>query len=408
MNNLASQTNRVVSGMRPTGRLHLGHYHGVLKNWVDMQRNYDCYFFVADWHALTTAYDRTDDIPQHVEDLVVDWLAAGIEPSSATIFVQSMVPEHAELHLLLSMTTPLGWLERVPTFKDQQEKLKDRDLSTYGFLGYPLLQSADILLYKAGAVPVGEDQVSHIELTREVARRFNHLYGREPNFEEKAEAAIKKMGKKSAKIYQQYRKAYMEQGDEAALATGQAFLESQQNLSINDRERLLGYLEGTGKIILPEPQAMLTKAAKMPGLDGQKMSKSYGNTIALRDAPEVVTQKVRKMPTDPQRVRKTDPGDPLKCPVWQLHEVYSSDDTKQWATEGCKTAGIGCIDCKQPIIDAINTELKPMQERVIEFQDDKTRIQSIVQQGSEAARDVARETMEDVVEAMRFSYESRL
>ena len=290
--------------MRPTGRLHLGHYHGVLKNWVRLQHEFECFFFVADWHALTTHYDSSRDIEAHVWDMVIDWLAAGVDPGDARIFVQSRVPEHAELHLLLSMITPLGWLERVPSYKDQQERLKERDLGTYGFLGYPLLQAADILIYRAGQVPVGEDQVAHVELTREVARRFNHIYGREPEFEEKAETAARKMGKKAAKLYANYRRAYQEQGDSAALQSARALLETQQNLTVADRERLFGYLEGTGKVILPEPQPLLTEASKMPGLDGQKMSKSYNNTIALRDEPDTVAQSLRTMPTDPARVRR--------------------------------------------------------------------------------------------------------
>ncbi len=323
---MASATdNRVLSGMRPTGRLHLGHYHGVLKNWVNLQHEYDCYFFVADWHALTTHYEDPQIISESVLDMVIDWLAAGVNPASAKLFVQSDVPQHAELHLLLSMITPLGWLERVPSYKDQQEKLRERDLATYGFLGYPLLQSADILIYRAGSVPVGEDQVAHVELTREVARRFNHLYGREPDFEEKADAAIKKMGKKNARLYRELRKRYQEQGDTEALETGRALLDSQGNLAMGDRERLFGYLEGGGRIILPEPQALLTPASKMPGLDGQKMSKSYGNTIALRDDPKEIEKKLRTMPTDPARVRRDDPGDPGKCPVFQLHQVYSDE-----------------------------------------------------------------------------------
>ena len=398
------QNQRIVSGMRPTGKLHLGHYHGVLKNWVDMQMNHECFFFVADWHALTTHYETPDGISQHVEDMAIDWLASGISPSSATIFVQSHVPEHAELHLLLSMITPLGWLERVPTYKDQQEKLKEMDLATYGFLGYPLLQSADILMYKADQVPVGEDQVAHIELTREVARRFNHIYGREPGFEEKAEAAANKMGKKAARLYRELRKQFQEQGNEEALAKAQAMLEAQQNISIGDRERLFGYLEGSGKIILPEPQAALTPASKMPGLDGQKMSKSYGNTIALREAPEVVEKKIRTMPTDPARARRTDPGDPKKCPVWQLHEVYSDDSVKQWADEGCRSAGIGCIDCKKPVIEAVQAELEPIQERAREYEGNRQRVRDILHEGSEAARQVARETLDDVLEAMRFTH----
>ena len=338
-------TSRVLSGMRPTGQLHLGHYHGVLKNWVKLQQEFDCFFFVADWHALTTHYEDSHVIADSVWDMVVDWLAAGVNPGSAQLFIQSHVPEHAELHLLLSMVTPLGWLERVPSYKDQQEKLRERDLATYGFLGYPLLQSADILIYGADKVPVGEDQVAHVELTREVARRFNHLFGREPGFEEAAEAAIKKMGKKNARLYRDLLKRYQEQGDHEAIGVAHALLAEQQNLAITDRERLLGYLEGSGRMILTEPEALLTPASRMPGLDGQKMSKSYKNTISLRDAPDDVRDKLRTMPTDPARVRRTDPGNPDVCPVWQLHQVYSGDAVKQGVREGCTSASIGCIDC---------------------------------------------------------------
>lgn len=404
MNSVVSSHQRVLSGMRPTGRLHLGHYHGVLKNWIKLQHEYDCFFFVADWHALTTSYEDTQGINASVWEMAVDWLAAGVNPSSAKIFIQSRVPEHAELHLLLSMITPLGWLERVPTYKDQQEKLKEKDLATYGFLGYPLLQSADILIYRAGLVPVGEDQVAHVEITREVARRFNHIYGREPDFEERAEAAAKKMGKKNAKLYHDLRKRYTEQGDHEALATGRALLESQQNITLADRERLFGYLDGAGRTILPEPQALLTPASKMPGLDGQKMSKSYNNTISLRDDPKQVDQKLRTMPTDPARVRRTDPGDPAKCPVWQLHQVYSDDDVKAWVMEGCTTAGIGCLDCKQPVVDAVLNELRPIQERIVEFGDDPGRVRTILAEGSEAARSVARATLDEVRQAMGLSY----
>jgi tryptophanyl-tRNA synthetase len=390
--------------MRPTGRLHLGHYHGVLQNWVRLQHEYECFFFVADWHALTTHYEDPSVIGESVWDMVIDWLAAGVNPGSAKLFIQSQVPEHAELHLLLSMMTPISWLERVPTYKDQQEALKEKDLATYGFLGYPLLQSADILAYKAGQVPVGEDQVAHVELTREVARRFNHLYGREKDFEEKAETAAKKMGKKNAKLYKELRRKYQEQGDHEALQTAQALLESQANITLGDRERLFGYLEGGGKIILPEPQALLTESPKMPGLDGQKMSKSYGNTIPLRENPEVIEKALRTMPTDPARVRLTDPGDPGKCPVWQLHEVYSDDDVRNWVQEGCKSAGIGCLDCKQPVIDAILKELAPIRERAQEFEENPKLVRSIIAEGNEAARDVAGDTLEEVREAMGLSY----
>jgi len=386
--------------MRPTGLLHLGHYHGVLKNWIELQHSYECFYFVADWHALTTHYENPAIIGESSRNMVVDWLATGVNPGNSTIFVQSRVPEHAELHTLLSMITPLGWLERVPSFKDQQEKLKDKDLATYGFLGYPLLQSADILMYKAAFVPVGEDQVAHIELTREVARRFNHLYGKEVDFEQKAETAITKMGKKNAKLYKETRKRYQEQGDIEALSVGRALLESQQNISLTDRERLLGFLDGGGRILLPEPQSLLTVSSKMPGIDGQKMSKSYGNTISLREEPDAVAKKIKTMPTDPARVRRNDPGDPEKCPVWKLHQVYSSEDIKSQVAEGCKTASIGCIDCKQYIVDAIIEELKPIQRRVKDYLSDLSGVDSIINEGCEAARDVAQDTIEEVRKVM--------
>jgi tryptophanyl-tRNA synthetase len=400
----SQQSQRVLSGMRPTGQLHLGHYHGVLQNWVRLQYDYNCFFFVADWHALTTEYENPQVIAASVWDMVIDWLAIGIDPSAATLFIQSRVPEHAELYLLLSMLTPLSWLERVPTYKDQQEKLKEKDLATYGFLGYPLLQSADILIYKATQVPVGEDQVPHVEITREVARRFNHLYGYEAGFEELVETAIQKMGKKNAQIYQELRRCFQEQGDVEALERAHTFLENQQNLTLSDRERLLGYLEGSGKTILPEPQALLTPAARMPGLDGQKMSKSYGNTIALREPPEQVERKLRTMPTDPARVRRSDPGDPDKCPVWQFHLIYSDDEIKNWVQKGCRTAGIGCLDCKQPVIDAIQAELKPIRERAQEYAHHPDVVQRIINEGNEVAREVAQETLEEVREAMGLSY----
>jgi tryptophanyl-tRNA synthetase len=401
---LPGQTQRVLSGMRSTGQLHLGHYHGVLKNWVQLQHQYQCFFFVADWHALTTHYEHPQVIGDSVWDMVIDWVAAGVDPNSAVLFIQSRVPQHAELHLLLSMMTPLGWLERVPTYKDQQAALKDKDLATYGFLGYPLLQSADILIYRAGLVPVGEDQVAHVELTREVARRFNHLYGREAGFEEKAEVAIKKIGKKAGKLYRELRTAYQEQGDHEALEKARELLEQQQNISLGDKERLFGYLEGSGRIILPEPQALLTPASKMPGLDGQKMSKSYNNTISLRDKPEDIEKALRTMPTDTNRVRRTDPGNPERCPVWQLHQVYSSEDTRKWVVEGCTSAGIGCIECKQPVIDAVLDELRPIQERAKELAEDPMLIRNIIAEGCRKAEEVAEETMEEVREAMGLEY----
>jgi len=396
--------NRVLSGMRPTGALHLGHYHGVLKNWVKLQHEYECLYFVADWHALTTHYDTPEIVEQNVWDMVIDWLASGVDPAQATLFIQSRVPEHAELHLLLSMVTPLSWLERIPTYKDQQEKLADKDLSTYGFLGYPLLQSSDILIYRANLVPVGEDQVPHIEFTREVARRFNHVFGREEGFEQKAESAIKKLGAKRARLYRQLRTKFMEKGDADALAAARELVEEAQNLPMGDRERLFGYIEGGGKVILSEPQALLTEASKMPGLDGQKMSKSYDNTIGLREDAEGIARKIRTMPTDPARVKRSDPGTPEKCPVWQFHLVYSDEKRRQWVQEGCRSAGIGCLECKQPVIDAVIEEQKPMRERAQRYLDDPTLVRSIIADGCEKARKQAQETLREVKEVMGLNY----
>jgi tryptophanyl-tRNA synthetase len=395
---------RVVSGMRPTGAMHLGHYHGALKNWVAMQSQQPCLFFVADWHALTTHYDDPSIIVQSTWDMVIDWLAAGIDPAQATIFIQSRVPEHAELHLLLSMATPLGWLERVPTYKDQIENLANRDLATYGFLGYPLLQAADVLIYRATEVPVGDDQVPHIEMMREIARRFNHLYGKEQGFEEKALDAVKKLGSKRAKLYLELRTEYQQEGRDDALEQARAMLDDAGSLSNIDRERLFGYLEGSRKLILVEPQVKLSASSRLPGLDGRKMSKSYGNSIGLREDPESVTKKIRTMPTDPARVRRTDPGDPRKCPVWQLHEVYTSEAVKDWVVKGCTSAGIGCIECKQPVIDEVLAEQAPMHERAQQYLDDPSLVRAIVADGCDVARKMAQETMRDVREAMGLDY----
>lgn len=396
---------RVLSGMRPTGRMHIGHYHGALKNWIRLQEEYECLFFAADWHALTTHYDEPESIAESTWEMFVDWLAAGLDPTRATLFIQSRVPEHAELTLLLGMVTPVGWLERVPTYKDQQQKLADRDLSNFGFLGYPVMMSADILIYRANMVPVGEDQVAHIEITRELARRFNYIYGQEPGFEDKAKAAVKKLGSKKARRYEAFRTAYQEKGDAEALVAGRELLEDTQNLSLGDRERLFGYLEGTRRVILPEPQPLLTETPRVPGLDGGKMSKSYGNAIMLREDPASVTQKVRTMQTDPARVRLTDPGNPEKCPVWGLHKIYSDAATKDWVVQGCTTAGIGCLECKQPVIDAIIREQQPIRERAQRFIDDPALVRNIVADGCERARKLAEETMRDVRDAMGLRYD---
>ncbi len=398
---------RVLSGMRPTGALHLGHYHGALKNWVKLQHDYDCFYFVADWHALTTHYEDREVIEKSVYDMVIDWLAAGIDPEKATLFIQSRLPEHAELFTLLAMGTPLSWLERMPTYKDQIEKLKDKDLATYGFLGYPLLQAADILIYKASYVPVGEDQAPHVEITREVARRFNHLYGRAANHAEQVAAALAALGKDDARYVEKQRKSYGQDGSAEALAKGEGLVKKAQaaaTLDANQTELLLGHLKGSGKTVLTEPGVLLTETSKLPGLDGDKMSKSRNNMVAMRDEPAVVTQKIRGMKTDPARARRTDPGNPEKCPVWEFHKLYSDAETKDWVVKGCTTAGIGCLDCKQPVIDAILREQQPWRERAEAYLSNPKQVHWIVEMGTERARTVARQTMKDVREAMGLNY----
>jgi tryptophanyl-tRNA synthetase len=379
-----------------------------LKNWVKLQDEHDCFFFVADWHALTTHYEERGVMERYVYEMVTDWLAAGLDPDKCTIFIQSRLPEHAELFTLLAMGTPLGWLERVPTYKDQMEKLKDRDLATYGFLGYPLLQAADILIYRATFVPVGEDQSSHVELTREVARRFNSLYGRPANFDALVAAALAKLPKDDARYFDKQRKTYTETGSAEALGKGEALIaRAAANLTgwtSDDSELLAGHLKGSGKTILAEPAALHTEVKVLPGLDGAKMSKSYGNAIAMREEPAAVRQKVQTMPTDPARVRRTDPGDPEKCPVWKFHQVYSEADTRDWVVKGCTTAGIGCLECKQPVIDAIIAEQQPWRERAAAYLADPKKVHWIVEMGTERARTVAKQTMRDVRSAMGLNY----
>jgi tryptophanyl-tRNA synthetase len=399
-----AQNRRVLSGMRPTGQLHLGNFHGALKNWIELQYQYECYFFIADWHALTTGYEDTSKLEEYVWDMAIDWLAAGLNPGVATMFVQSKVPEHAELHLLLSMITPLGWLERVPSYKDQQTQLADRELGTYGFLGYPLLQSADILLYRAQFVPVGEDQVAHVEITREVARRFNHIYGKETGFELKVEKAIKSLGSRNSTMYRALRKEYQEKGDGDALDKARALVEANARLTVADRDRLLGWLEGAGITILAEPEALLTTTPKVPGLDGRKMSKSYGNTIGLREDTDSVVKKLKAMQTDPARVRRTDPGDPDKCPVWDLHKIYSSEETKGWVQTGCRSAAIGCLECKAPLIDKVVEEISGIAKRAQEFEENPDLVRGIIAEGCERARAAARDTLEAVRQAMAMNY----
>ena len=398
------QNRRVLSGMRPTGQLHLGNFHGALKNWIELQYQYECFFFIAEWHALTTGYEDTSKLEEYVWNMAIDWLAAGLNPGVATLFIQSKVPEHAELHLLLSMITPLGWLERVPSYKDQQIQLADRELGTYGFLGYPLLQSADILLYRAQFVPVGEDQVAHVEITREVARRFNHIYGKEVGFEQKVERAIKSLGSRNAAMYRTLRKDYQERGDGDSLHKARALVEGNARLTVADRDRLLGWLEGAGISILPEPEALLTATPKVPGLDGRKMSKSYGNTIGLREDTDSVVKKLKAMQTDPARARRNDPGDPDKCPVWDLHKIYSSEETRAWVQNGCRTAAIGCLECKAPLIEKIAQQISDIAKRAQEFEENPELVRGIIAEGCERARAAARDTLDAVRQAMAMNY----
>lgn len=338
---ISKKDHRIVSGARATGRLHLGNYHGVLKNWFNLQSEYNCFFFIADWHALTTEYEHPQKIKSNTHEMILDILGVGIDPEQCVFFVQSAVPEHVELHLILSMLTPLSWLERVPTYKELKQKLKERHLGTYGFLGYPVLQSADVLIHKGALIPVGEDQIPHIELTREIARHFNHLYCQE---------------------------------------SGSLF---------------------------PEPQPLLTKTAKMPGLDGQKMSKSYHNVIELREDPQSVEHKIKVMPTDPARVRRSDPGEPEKCPVWRFHQIYSTPEVQSWVLNGCRSAGIGCIECKRPVIDAIIEEQAPIRARADEFANDKLLVSKLLERGTDLARESAQETLKEVHEVMGLSYVQR-
>ena len=395
---------RVLSGMRPTGALHLGHYHGALKNWVRLQSEMECFYFVADWHALTTHYENPDVIEASVYEMVIDWLATGIDPEQCTLFLQSRLPEHAELFTLLAMGTPLSWLERVPTYKDQQQQLKDKDLSTYGFLGYPLLQAADILIYKAHYVPVGEDQASHVELTREAARRFNDLYGRRTNDGEKITALLDSLPKEDARYIKSMAKKRTEQGDESVLTKLPGFLAKFESMSADEKALLTSLVSGKGKAVLIEPDVLLTNASKLPGLDGRKMSKSYGNAIGIREEAASIEKKIKAMPTDPARVKLTDKGDPIKCPVWQFHLVYSDESRKKWVTEGCTSASIGCIECKKTVSDAILQEQQPMLDRARPYVLNPQRVREIVDNGCHKAQAVARGTMHDVRKAMGLNY----
>jgi tryptophanyl-tRNA synthetase len=393
-------TARVLSGMRPTGQLHLGNYHGALKNWLALQEHHQGFFFVADWHALTTDYEHPEALQKNISEMVIDWLAAGLDPERATIFVQSKVLGHAELHLLLSMITPLGWLERVPTYKDQQAQLKDKDLATYGFLGYPLLQSADILIYRPAFVPVGEDQVAHVEMTRELARRFNHLYGKDPQFVAHARAALARLDPAARESYVNLRRRFQEGGDHPALGEARALVQAATALDAGQRTLLLANLEGEHHQLLPAPEVLLTPTPKVPGLDGRKMSKSYGNTIGLTEDPISIDKKIKGMTTDPARVRRTDPGTPEKCPVWDLHKLYSSDETRAWVQQGCTTAGIGCIECKKAVSEKICAQATVMRERAQPYVQNPARVREILANGAARANVVAEETMQVVRKAM--------
>jgi len=395
----------VLSGMRPTGGLHLGHLRGVLHNWVRYQdEGWSCHYMVADWHALTTDYaERGRQMASATEEMVLCWLAAGIDPERSVLFVQSRVPEHAELHLILSMVCPLPWLERMPTFKDQQQQLKDRELNTYGFLGYPLLQSADILAYRAAAVPVGEDQVPHIEFAREIARRFNHLFGADPDADREVERALDALGEEAAGCLQALAKAYRQGGDAARLEEALALI-SGAGLSAASAAALESHLRGRNPRVLTEPESILAEESKVDGTDGRKMSKSYGNTIGLLEEPRSVEKKLLGMPTDPARVRRSDPGDPERCPVWSFHKAYSSEEQLAAVREGCATAGIGCVDCKRLVLAGIEKELGPIRERAADARSRKGFVEEVLESGTAKARETAGRTLEDVRRAVGVSW----
>ena len=388
---------RILSGMRPTGRLHLGNLVGALQNWVKLQDSYDSFHFVADWHMLTTGYDDTLGLQRDTWEMVTDWLACGLDPVKATFFVQSRLPEHAELHLLFSMVTPLGWLERVPTYKEQLENIKDHDINTYGFLGYPLLQAADILMYKPRYVPVGEDQVPHVELTREVARRFNDVFG---------EVILR--GEEEHPADAPYWDGLATSSGIGALATGaltagdkiSAIKETFRRAPLDMRALYLNRGLGTMREIFPEPEALLTSSPRLPGTDGRKMSKSYGNAIFLTDAPETVSKKLATMVTDPARKRRTDPGNPEICPVFDLHKIFSTQETIDRVNRECRTAGIGCLDCKKLAAGHLNGFLAPIQDRRRPYEQNPQKVWDILEDGTERARRVVQETMAEVRKAV--------
>ena len=391
---------RVVSGMRPTGPLHLGHWVGVLQNWVALQKQHDCYFFAADWHALTTHYESPGALSDLTREMACEWLAVGVDPERATLFVQSGVPEHAELHLLLSMITPLGWLERVPTYKEQQEALADRDLSTYGFLGYPVLMTADVLAYRAHLVPVGQDQVAHLEVTREIARRFNFLYGRGPAFDQLLAQARNRSLPALRQEWDRLVKDYRESGTSSSWDAIESMLGQMPGLTPEERGALGAEARGTGREILPEPQPLLTPGARLPGTDGRKMSKSYGNSIGLRDPEPVVREKIRTMVTDPARVRRSDPGEPGRCPVWKYHETFSPAATREWVQAGCRSAGIGCLDCKEHLLAHLGEALGPVRERIEHWHNHPRDVDEILRNGCMKAEREARGTLSDVRSAV--------
>lgn len=387
MSEATNQRRRILSGMRPTGKLHLGNLVGALQNWVKLQDEYESYHFVADWHMLTTGYENTLSLRQDTGEMVADWLACGLDPKKATFFIQSRLPEHAELHLLFSMVTPLSWLERIPTYKEQLENITDRDLHTYGFLGYPLLQAADILMYKAHAVPVGEDQVPHVEFTREVARRFNLVFG-----ELEAVSAVQAGPGASGVV------------DHALDPVKDLVTDYwREERSLEARAEFLNKGLGTLRPIFPEPEALLTSAPRLRGTDGRKMSKSYNNAIFLTDAPDVVSKKLATMMTDPARKRRSDPGDPDKCPVFDLHKVFSAQETIERVNRECRTAEIGCVDCKKLAAGHLNAFLAPIQERRKPYEKNPQHVWDILEAGTEKARAVAQATMTEVRAAVKLT-----
>ncbi len=395
---------RVVSTINSDGKLHIGHYHGLIKKWIDLQYEHECFFIISDINSLILDFENTKEIKNKIYEMVIDWLSCGVDPTQVYIFAQSHVPQTKELYLLLSLITPVSWLERVPSYKELIENYIHKDISTYGLLGYSLLKCTDILLYNAKFVCSGEDHLFFVELTREIARRFNHLYGREIGFEDKAVEVIKKLGKKKSQIYLNLLQNYQQDGNDDSLEKARYLLMDTLNLSIGEKSRLFAFLENKGKVIFNEVNSIIGSNCKVIGTDGNKMSTNFNNAISLKESYDNISKKIKSMETDPARIRLKDPGNPTKCPVWRLHEIYSNKEVLQWVDNGCRSAKIGCLDCKGPLIDSINKEQLKFIENSKQYSKDYNLVKNILTDGAEKAIDIAENTIQIVKKVMNINY----